>query len=925
MLHIIALTGPEDQKTVFADFDPLQSSWIVSDLKSKLDLARGLLAQREFVPGDAVLRASELWKVLLSRLRPDFQVISKEFAITLISQYLTQVELAWAQSPGVAQTAYGYMTQLMPLLAHTQGDELIKEWFEKNQPSLVRWKHWYELAATLWQRFLKDGFVAAPWISGVLVNEPGLEKVWSRDLIVDLGAELNQVEADLLMSLSAFLNVTVLKPSPIWQDEYERTFLAYGLFEKKLQVKKSFLSSQGLGSMQRPGPIYKKFTTMIAEVKDAVVQIRTWLEAKAGVLEPFQIAVVAPDIEIYWPALSAHLQEEGIPFQKNIVRRLHSFPDIAQWLADLRLKSGSFSEADLEVSLYETNKAERLLSYEKFKVLFTRIYDRGDLSRHAEIEKLYATELAGNETVRRDDFVVWALKNLPENANVDRCEQIFRRFFAECPDGLSLQVQRWLNYLMQLAARLECRVADGDPEGIAVINLISAENSPVTHMIILGLTETALKESSETGILFSDVQSLAREFGFHLPSADQARSEFAARWVIENSRREMLLFVPETNFGGAVEAASWLWVKGAREAGSYEQICVPRQTRWDELQRASRKDLAVVRGWSEPHLQLLGDSIERDLGLAPLPHFAASRPLSVSPSGLEDYLKCPFIFAAKRLFKLSDLPNLDLDVDASTQGSLMHALFERLCVEPMRFEYSAEELGEVIDLARTRAEVQLADERLWPALRRRYFELAQRFLTYEREWRKNFPQTKTLGREVKVQGFLQVETGELVASGSAGGDVLEFRGRLDRVDADASGKMVLIDYKSSANGLSQYTSWLENNRLQLLLYALALENGLTELPKATVLSAVFYVSRTMNREYGFKVSDVEQNLYSVEDKRRNKLTANDKERLITQLKEKVRDVVAEIKTGFFAPRPMDTSLCHTCEWSALCRAPHLNT
>jgi ATP-dependent helicase/nuclease subunit B len=922
MLTLLSISNLQDQRAVFSKFDPNASTWLVSDLKSKLDLNRRLLQDRQFIPGESVLRASELWRTLLVRLRPDLQLVSREFAITLIAQKLPATELDWAQAPGAPQAAFNYLSQFMPILSHPNGEEMMAEWLKANPESEARWGRWFTLSLKLWRELLDDGFIAPAWAAGVLVNEQSLQDVWSRNLFVDLGAELDQVEADLFVHLSEFIDIEILRPQPSWADEYKKTLVAYEIFDRKLKTKTLKVSE--LGENRRVAKTtYRKYTTMIAEVKDAVAQTRAWLDA--GEIRPQEIAIVAPDIEVYWPALANYLEQEGIPCQKDQVRKLHVYPDIAKWLGTLRLRTGSFAEADIEIGLFNpVGNTDQLIAYDRFKVLYSSLYDRFDLDREGSVAKLFSIELESDGMASRDDFVAWGLKQLPSDANLDRFESLYKKLFAECPQSMSLSVRRWLAYLEQLASKTECKVEKGERDGISCIGLSSAENSSAKKMIILGLTETALRTSRGTAILFSDIESLAREFGFFLASDDQMRLEFEARWVTEQTDRELVLSVPETDFGGSPQAASWLWVRGAREAGVHGELTIPSANRWDELQRADIETIARERGWTASHAVVLEKSLHEDLGEVAIPSFAKDTLKAISPSGIEDYLKCPFIFAAKRVFSLSDVAELELEVDPAARGSLMHKVFEMLTAEPIRFEYSEDELIKLVEDARELSGLELADERLWQPLRTRHIDLARRFLIFEKENRDQFKEAKTVGREIEIKGHLDPLTGDLTAE--AGEGSFKFQGRIDRIDADAAGNLAIYDYKSSAGSVGQFGSWIKNNRIQLLLYSIAVENGLTSLGPSTVHAAFYYVARPLSRDFGFKVEGVEQGLYDIPDKRKkNRIAPEAKETLFNEGRELVKRAVSGIISGDFAPNPRDRDDCSSCQWSLVCRASHLNT
>ncbi|MEK7355567.1 MAG: PD-(D/E)XK nuclease family protein [Bdellovibrionota bacterium] len=923
MITLRTIRGPRESRDQLLQFEPETTTWLVSDLKSKLDLNRSLLLERKFLRGEAVLRANELWRMLLGRVRPDLQSVSREFALTLIGERAASYQLEWAKAPGVAQAAFNYIGQLMPILAHPQGAEIMAEWFEKNPGSRDRWGRWYDLSVRLWKDFLEDGYIAPAWASGVLVNETGLHEVWKRPLVVDLGAELDQVEADLLLLLGDHVDITVLRPEPAWASEYSRCLVGYEILEKKLGAKK--LASTVRESSHAPSQVtYRKYTTMFAEAKDAVAQARMWIDA--GV-EPRDIAIAAPDIELYWSVLESFFEQEGIPVQKDRVRRIHTFADVATWLAQLRLRTGAYDEADLELALFFPGKeGAKLISYDRFRTLYAMVYGREDLARAESISKRFAIQLQPGDSVTRDDFVAWSLKQLPEDCDFARIEQTFKRVFAECPPGVQWPVGRWIAYIEQIVSKTETRVADGDPDGVACIKLTSAENSRAARMVMMGLSEPALRQTVETALLGADLSSLAREYGFHLASDDQARLEFEARWVIEGGDREMVLTVPETDFNGSPLAPSWLWLKGARLAKQATSVTIPRATRWDEIQRAPLSIVAKERRWSATTHERIERSLKEDFNEAALEPFAIDLVKGLSPSRVEDYLKCPFIFAAKQLFRLVDDAELDLEIDASRRGSLMHKVFEMLTKEPMRenFALTDVELAAVVDAAREKAHIELADERMWPSLRAKHVDLARRFLKFEEDYRMKFGDSRVLAREFEIAGYLRPATGELVRDEEPG--ALKFVGRIDRVDEDSNGNVAIFDYKSSANSLTQYGSWLKNNRIQLLLYAIAIEKGLTSLEPREVLAALYYVARPFGRDTGFKVEGVEQGLYDIPDRRKkNFLSLEAKKKLFEEGQTLVRQAVEGLKGGAFAPSPRDKTTCNDCKWSPVCRTPHLNS
>lgn len=918
------MASSREQRSIFSEFDPAVQTWVVSDLKSKLDLQKFLLEKRDFLEGDCLVRANELWRTMISRLRPDLQIVSKEFMLAWLGQKLAMLEHDWAKTPGAANAAYDYLTQLMPMISHPDGSEMMKEWFAAgNESAQARWGRWFDLSVELWQALLQEGFVTPAWAAGVLVNEPDLSSAWSRPLIVDLGAELDQVEADLFALLSDRLDVMVLRPNPSWADEYARALSAYDVLERRLKVERK--SNPPLNEKIEPKAVrYRKYTTMLAEVKEATAQVRAWLDSGAKASE---IVIAAPDIEVYWPVLSSYLAHEGVPTQKSRVHRTQTYPDISKWLSFLRLRLGSYAETDVELAYFDSyTVASPNMSYDRFRVLYTAIYGREDLGRSDEIGRLFALQLEPETFAARDEFVAWSLKQLPEEGqDFKRVEDVYKLLFEECPRSLKMTARRWLDYLERLMAKVEVRIEDGIPDGISCVKLSAATNSPATHMIVLGMTETALRPTASTAVLSSDALSLANQFGFHLSTDDQASVEFDARWIISDSSRERLLTVAETDFSGAAQAPSWLWVQGARDQEAHKTVNVPSATRWDETQQSSLDAMACDRGWREAQTLIFKEALSEDLGEREPRPFAKGLVTQLSPSRIEDYLECPSIFVSKYLFGLSDISELDLEVDGLRRGSLMHKLFEILTQEPMCFDYSQEEMASLVEKAREESMIELADPRLWPPLKERHIDMGFRFLAFEKENRARFPETRTVGREVEIRGYVDLETGDLKKEATGKPEEIAFRGRIDRIDADEKGRLVIYDYKSSASSVGQYGSWLKKNRIQLLLYAMAVQEGLTDLQPAPVVAALYYVARPFNRDQGYKLEGVEQGLYEIEGRKKNRISEEERENLFDEGRKLIAEAARRILVGDFAPRPREPKDCFDCQWRSLCRAPHLNS
>jgi hypothetical protein len=105
---------------------------------------------------------------------------------------------------------------------------------------------------------------------------------------------------------------------------------------------------------------------------------------------------------------------------------------------------------------------------------------------------------------------------------------------------------------------------------------------------------------------------------------------------------------------------------------------------------------------------------------------------------------------------------------------------------------------------------------------------------------------------------------------------------------------------------------------------MALEAGLSQLGSVRVLGAFYYPSRPMSRDTGFKVEDVQQDLFEPGGRKQNRLTLEQKKKLFDDGRARIKTAIDGIRSGQFAPKPHDLNECSSCRWRTLCRAPHLN-
>ncbi len=909
MLQIVPIENRSQINELFANYNPREQSWLVSDLRTKFELQQKILARDGQYVDESVLRASDLWKLLLKRLEPRLRLVSDPFARSILRTILDENAEALGVNSSAEDTVFSYIDQLAAIIFHPEGTQKLNDWFEEHPEAKNRWGAWYLRARFCAIQLLeKYNIITADWITAYLQSFNELERVWDIPLIVDLSGEISRVEAEILRTLSRSIDVVVLEPMPAWREEFKYLLKPYeDLRGQSSSIKK--LQPAVVGAKTKE---VLRFSGMLAEIKNSVGQVRKWLEA--GVPAD-NIAVIAPDIEQYWPVLQAFLKEEGIPVQKDITHKVQSLPSATRWLATLRAKSGRLSSSDLEISFFEKHESQAL-RYEDFKALFKSLYVNEDLTRNELIHKIYFEQIDLSGAVVRDEFVGKAL-SFWSSSDTEVVQIVLRELLQNATANTKLIWKEWLSYLESIVAAKEYSLEKGESSGVLVTKLMSAYSEKARYRIFLGLTDESLKSRNKTQLSGSDYFDLAKDIGFYLDNPDQSDLAFELKLLAEADSVHDIYCFGGTDLSGTLCSPSTFWM--SLSAGhAHEALTVPLETRWDEIQYSRQ---GAGRDWVDNRKAEIEHKIQLDLGKTDLPLVELKKLPSISASAIESYLECPFIFAAQRYFKLKDLPEVDLDVDHRTRGQLAHALFEKLTQEPMRFDWKPTEIEEILEAVRTDKKLLFADERLWLPLRKKHVQLAQRFLDFEKTWRQEYNRTKTLEREKRFEFYLDPKSETLSKEPSEG--AFRISGSIDRVDTDQEGHLVLLDYKSSAGGISAHGSWLKNNELQLLFYMWVIEKSLMEEMKGEVIGLFYYIFRTFDRK-GFRINDKAGRLYPATRTKDKNATLEAKELYLTEFTKILMATLERIRLGEIRPVPVDTQICTSCEWRRQCRAPHLN-
>lgn len=898
MLEVIPYRNSLEKEKYLSQFDPMTQTWLVSDLRSKLFLQDYWLKKYQTgFPGENTLRATDLWRKLISLMRPDLQVVSTDFFSILIEDQLKSHKDPSLYSPGTGRLVLEYITQFLPLLLHPSQNEIWQGWLEKDSSIEARLGRWWRLSQEYFQLFFAQKIILPQWIPALLTYEGNYSLYWDKALWVDLGLDLTLQEIEILELISREVDVKIFVPS------------SENLWSKK-EVLNPYQGLLNVAELSQFPPTrtatvrYQRFSTSLGEIKNVVHGLRQELEKGIPLTS---LGIVMPKPEDWLYALTHYLRAEGIPYRARLNQSLAHSTGVQKWLAKMQVEAGQGTASDF--LLFGRHELQETLSFEDFSRLYAKIYDDQDLQRYPHLfQRLKSFD--SQDRLTRDQFLQWALSFWKKEESDEPLLKALSRFILESPANQDLSLEAWLQFLRQLVVRLEVTYQNTlHEEGVEILNLSSVEGRAFSTIFVLGVQEEALRDSSPTAIESSDQWFLMQNFGVALQIKNTERKQIELLHILNQNFAQVILSCSNANLLGELQSPASLWfLSQMADTGKFADLEPAPMTVWESE--------ALQKTWIEKKYPGLLDKLHDESHCeVPLQRFR------LSPSAIEDYLECPFIFAAKRVFHLSDLPSLDIDVDRMTKGKMLHATFE-LATPYLMSQEPVPEL-EILEAAKAKAEVDLLEKGSWERLQRVMQNHLQRFISFERERRKALNSSAQIFAEVEIRGFYSTKEAKFYAGDRLNSEDLEVKGFIDRVDVNGQGEALIIDYKSGGSKLSQHDGWTKRGLVQIPFYALALEAGLSALPIKKVVGGFYYRLKPWGPRYGYILDDATHGLMPLETRAKIKLSADDIQDKHTLYRSTIQNTVQNILQGQFDPKPLDEKNCLNCSWRTVCRAPHL--
>ena len=315
---------------------------------------------------------------------------------------------------------------------------------------------------------------------------------------------------------------------------------------------------------------------------------------------------------------------------------------------------------------------------------------------------------------------------------------------------------------------------------------------------------------------------------------------------------------------------------------------------------AARHDLAAGPGSPEPAMAWLRDArVLRDI----------NERATWSASALEAYASCPVKWFVERLLRPAAL---EPDPEPMLRGELAHRVLEDTLralsdggpLTPERLDEARALLRAALDARADDARISPNPERRRSALRRLEADLLR------------YVEQAAHGRSAFAPREFELRFGgpedPLGPAELAGGE-LRLQGRIDRIDVSADGdEAIVYDYKGK--GAPPQARWIEDARLQVGLYLLAL-------PQLLGLEAVGGLYQPLGRDddgrpRGLLLDGADPGLTSVS---KDRLAPEEFEALLQEVLDAALQAVRGIRSGALVPDPTSCAYRGGCAHPTICR------
>jgi ATP-dependent helicase/nuclease subunit B len=300
----------------------------------------------------------------------------------------------------------------------------------------------------------------------------------------------------------------------------------------------------------------------------------------------------------------------------------------------------------------------------------------------------------------------------------------------------------------------------------------------------------------------------------------------------------------------------------------------------------------------------------------------------LSPTALEEYITCPFRFFLGNVLRLQPLDEPREEIEVTRRGQAFHRALARLhrrlkeqnvhqpdeSIDPLM----ANEIAFAVEEDVRRAPSPAAKQ-LWQLEGERLLRLAARYRDHWQKfvepWQENGigprPHLFEVNFGLPPEDDTTIPHGPLIIRT----DSFEVRisGRIDRVDLaelpDGSVGFWIIDYKTGRTASYTGTALAEFRRLQLTLYALAVQEVLLAGRQSRPLGLAYWLVADTGPKVVLPAR--KETLWLAETERWRQVRA--------KLEGLIIELIQHVRSGEFPLQPRDEHCTQTCDFGQICR------
>jgi len=465
----------------------------------------------------------------------------------------------------------------------------------------------------------------------------------------------------------------------------------------------------------------------------------------------------------------------------------------------------------------------------------------------------------------------------------------------ELADEGSITLNKYLERLDSVLALPALRTRDERRDVVNVLSVFEARQWELPVVFVCGMVEGQFPTKEAPNLFFSDIdRKRFREAGIRLRTSDEKAVDEQFLFKIATTRATERLFLtyPELDASGAPLLRSFF----LPPSSDHDLSAISSKP----LSRA--REQAVAGASDDRSLPVVAPGAARDSIQDPtLVEHISSRHRRFSPSSLEDYLQCPFLFFSKRTLRLEERPSdPDGRLDALLKGTIVH----RTILDWSRSGFQS--IGNILDnvfdeeLQRTRQTKRFRTELARTSMRADLERFARDKVA------KTLPKTSSADYEYEFEYIVEAE-------GPAGYSV---RGRIDRFETIDEQWAIVVDYKySSASRVGQLTrQHREGAKVQAPLYLSALTRQFNLRPAGMLfwgLRGETSMGGWVNERLDFTPAT---------PKLVKQVSDDELTQMIDAAERTAATAVAEVRGGEIRVDPRDRGHCKRfCEYRDVCR------